>query len=456
MKGDFSRDTFKPERHYARVLMQQGRVQVDADWNEQASILLHHLRTMAMDVIGPHGGPMANPGFEIVTKDSLKLRLDTEINPTEKKRLEGILGGITFLIRAGRYYVNGLLCENETDIAGNAQTDHPDATLEFDALKDKDLLFYLDVWEHHVTALEDEFIREDALGGPDTATRARIVWQVRLAEATEIMSLTGVGDQTWQEWFASLEGNRPQLKARTAPGPVPTDPCTIAPESQYRGPENQLYRVEVHQGSSESKDPLKPVTFKFSRENGSILTSILPGSSTDRLEVVSTRGFAAHDWIELLSNEHELERKPGPLVQVLRVDDGALVIQGLTDVTNFSKVRRWDQVASKDQKLLDGAIAINDQAETWIKLENSIEVQFNPTLKANYRTGDYWLIPARVIGGEIEWPTVPVIGGESIPQSLEPHGVKHYFAPLALLRTGDGAQLIDLRHKFSPLVTTVT
>jgi Family of unknown function (DUF6519) len=450
MKGDFSRDTFKPEQHYARVLMQQGRVQVDADWNEQASILLHHLRTMAMDVIGPHGGPMANPGFEIVTKDSLKLRPDTEINPTEKKRLEGILGGITFLIRAGRYYVNGLLCENETDIAGNAQTDHPDAKLEFEALnKDQNILFYLDAWEHHVTALEDEFIREDALGGPDTATRARIVWQVRFVATQD--TFANFNDQTWTNWFAMLEGIRPQLKARTAPGPIPTDPCTIAPESQYRGPENQLYRVEIHQGSSDPKDPLKPVTFKFSRENGSILTSILPGSSTDRLEVVNTRGFAAHDWIELLSDEHELERKPGPLVQVLRVDDGALVIQGLTDVTNFSKVRRWDQVASKDQKLLDGAMAINDQAETWIKLENSIEVQFNPGLKANYRTGDYWLIPARVIGGEIEWPTVPVVGGESIPQSLEPHGVKHYFAPLALLQTIDGAQL-DLRHKFLPLV----
>ena len=38
MKGDFSRDTFNPRKHYAGVLMQQGRVQIDADWNEQQSI----------------------------------------------------------------------------------------------------------------------------------------------------------------------------------------------------------------------------------------------------------------------------------------------------------------------------------------------------------------------------------------------------------------------------------
>ena len=38
MKGDFTRDTFKKEKHYSGVRMQQGRVQVDADWNEQVDI----------------------------------------------------------------------------------------------------------------------------------------------------------------------------------------------------------------------------------------------------------------------------------------------------------------------------------------------------------------------------------------------------------------------------------
>ena len=31
MKGDFTRNTFDPRKHFARVLMQQGRVQLDAD-----------------------------------------------------------------------------------------------------------------------------------------------------------------------------------------------------------------------------------------------------------------------------------------------------------------------------------------------------------------------------------------------------------------------------------------
>ena len=41
MPGDYSRNTFDPRRHYSGVLMQQGRVQLDADWNEQQAIAAH-------------------------------------------------------------------------------------------------------------------------------------------------------------------------------------------------------------------------------------------------------------------------------------------------------------------------------------------------------------------------------------------------------------------------------
>ena len=37
MKGDFSRFTFDPRKNYTSVLMQQGRAQLDADWNEQST-----------------------------------------------------------------------------------------------------------------------------------------------------------------------------------------------------------------------------------------------------------------------------------------------------------------------------------------------------------------------------------------------------------------------------------
>ena len=67
MKADLTRDTFHPRKHYTRVLTQQGRVQLDADANEQAAILLRYLRTLAADLIGPAGGPENNLGFGITT-----------------------------------------------------------------------------------------------------------------------------------------------------------------------------------------------------------------------------------------------------------------------------------------------------------------------------------------------------------------------------------------------------
>ena len=68
MKGDFSRKTFDEKKHYSRVLMQQGRVQLDSDWNEQVDINLHYLRRLAQDLIGRHGTPANNDGFKIITK----------------------------------------------------------------------------------------------------------------------------------------------------------------------------------------------------------------------------------------------------------------------------------------------------------------------------------------------------------------------------------------------------
>ena len=90
MKGDFSRDTFAPRKHYSSVLMQQGRVQVDADWNEQQRINLHRSGTVARDLIGPSGGRIGGAGFGI-----------------------GVEQGTKLSIGPGKYYVQGILCENE-------------------------------------------------------------------------------------------------------------------------------------------------------------------------------------------------------------------------------------------------------------------------------------------------------------------------------------------------------
>ena len=90
--------------------------------------------------------------------------------------------GKDLLIAPGRIYVDGILCENEAEPAKLlAQPDLPGAALPTAA---GSYAVFLDVWERHVSAGEqraDGFppIREAALGGADTASRVRVVWQVR-------------------------------------------------------------------------------------------------------------------------------------------------------------------------------------------------------------------------------------------------------------------------------------
>ena len=411
MKGDFTRDTFDPARHFSRVLMQQGRVQLDADWNEQSSILLHYLQTLAADLIGPSAGPAAALGFEIKPD------------------------GKVFSIGAGRYYVDGILCENESTCDFTAQPDYPykDKAIDYKnySTQSGNFAVVLDVWERHLTFLDDNLIREVALGGPDTATRAKLVWQVRLLPADSCDEIT----KRLLEISSKL--GKELMQARLKPEAIDPDPCITSPDSLYRGAENQLYRVEIHKSSIDLNGNSQPWSFKWSRENGSIVASWLDTNEDGGLVVSSARGFEAGKWVELTSSSDELTNQPGTFSRVSKVEGGALFLDPAPtwDKNTLQKIRQWDQSAVGDTVLKDGAVVgVEDQ---WFDLEDGIQVRFEP--KHDYFSGDYWLIPARVATGQIEWPQ----DASGDPALLGPRGIRHHFAPLAML-AWDGRSLREL------------
>src|SRR4051812_35434708 len=92
MKGDFSRLTFDAQDEFTSVLVQQGRVLVDADFNEQAAIFSHALRALARDILGDHGG--RGEGFRV---DRWNDGDDVDV----------------LALHPGRYYVDGLPCDND-------------------------------------------------------------------------------------------------------------------------------------------------------------------------------------------------------------------------------------------------------------------------------------------------------------------------------------------------------
>jgi hypothetical protein len=58
--------------------------------------------------------------------------------------------------------------------------------------------------------------------------------------------------------------------------------------------------------------------------------------------------------------------------------------------------------------------------------------------------GDYWIIPARTITRDVEWP-----GPVSAPQFLPPHGIVHHYAPLAIVtRTPNNTFSVDDRRRW--------
>jgi hypothetical protein len=98
-------------------------------------------------------------------------------------------------------------------------------------------------------------------------------------------------------------------------------------------------------------------------------------------------------------------------------------------------LRRWDQ---RQPHLHDGAVPVTEGA--WLELEVGVQVQF--ASEGTYRTGDYWLIPARTLTADIEWP----VDAAGRPLLLPPMGEPAHYAPLA--RVTGPRQITELRRTF--------
>jgi hypothetical protein len=410
MKGDFSRSTFRRIKHYRKVKLQQGRVQVDADWNEQVDIQAYYDQMSLRDIIGSSGAPADDAGFLI-----------SQSSPG------------SYRIGAGRYYVNGLLVENEKDF-------------EVPLSAPGKYLAYLKVWEQGVTALDDPEIRESALGGPDTSVRSKIAWQVLFHSLKEDV------DKEWENLITQSLRSTGTLAARSRHEEGITDACMLPPGAGYRRLENQLYRVEVHDSGQDGRG----ATFKWSRDNGSVMAAVTKISGSEL--TVSSVGRDGHalafredQWIEVTDESRELAGKPGTLAKItdVREETQTLVIaqpigDPITEINYPSRYRpkviRWDSAGKMAIPTFDGA-----PDRGYIHLEDGLEVKFGA---GSYRTGDYWLIPARTVKGDIEWPS------SSGPEALAPEGIIHHYCRLAVLDFNK-RQVTDLRQIF-PSINTLT
>jgi len=467
MRGDFTRYNGDPRRDLTRVMMQQGRLQLDADWNEQVEIFWGFLRGLASDLIGPHGGPEEDCGFRILAEGDFPLTEKGSPSREEQDELRGLLTGEgDFLIGPGRYYVNGMPCSSSSYISYAAQAGPSDVPLQ---KKNKDsFLIYLDAWEISRTEIEEESIREVALLGIDTSTRAKLVWRVGILNLADRGKNPTCGKvkELWQtiveEWQPRNRGIFRARAAEASEGPS-TEPGTLSPDARYRGATNQLYRVEVHQGGTLGSGDSP--TFKYSRENASVVFPIqhINGKvvTLGRFGRDARLGLQVGDWVEIVDDDYELQRRAEPLLRVEQIAPGKRHVTlsdnpGSTvgqDRNKHPLLRRWDHKEGDPRKggleLKQGAATIKegDRDGFWLNLENGVQIQFSKADPSNsYRTGDYWIIPARVATGNVVWPHHK---GEL--EWRGPQGVHHYYAPLAIVSFNSNGVLVtesDCRLRF--------
>jgi|GEM_PF-1859941 len=452
MNGDFSRSTFAAANHFAAVRMQQGSVQLDADWNEQADIVQHQIVTPLSDLLGDFAvsGDPTDPERAGFALSLVEAPGSAGVGPGEPQPPDLQIG-------SGRGYVNGILCENERTCLYTTQPDYPGAAAQHRALIEAGyarFIVYLDVWQRHITAVENPGIRDSALDGADTAMRSRTTWQVKLLPAHAETRASGTPLAESPAWQALLAGERQRgrLGARQKANTTLRD--------------NQLYRVEVHTADGGA------VAFKWSRENGSVAYAV---QSIEALPVhdVAEQAALAYavvlaesdparlflrpgDWVELGTDGDVVNGMRRPLFRItdMQPDLGQVTVGGrdaLPVVPDEAALggrwilRRWDQGSANQPGQLDnvdeaGLLVRSPANVDPIDLENGLQVQFFDA--ADYRPGDYWLIPTRTQfshdRGGVEWPQDAA--GVPLPQS--PHGIHHHYALLGLLHQDAGVWVI--------------
>jgi hypothetical protein len=438
MPGDFSRRTFNPYRDIVGVYEQQGRVRLGADLNELVDALDARLRETSFDTLGPAVVPTTTPdGFLIA-----------------------IAGG-ALTIGPGRAYVDGILVDNHGRSRDGLQSPAFDPQIEEQrgtaaipldkqpyvpvapspfapaAPGDGTYLAYLDVWHRERTWVEEPALLDPALYGIDTTTRRQTVWQVKLHDLEGAAANCSTPADEIPGWDAVTRPSATRLTTNAVGVPASDDPCVIPPSGGFRGVENRLYRVEVHDGGA-----LGTATFKWSRDNASLASAILAVNGAE-LQVVrpgrdAQLRFATGDWVELLDDDRELVGQPGEMAKVQSVDEVRSIVvltaPPATALGERPRIRRWDQRPPGATGLLTATAAPG-------VLEDGVEITFSldPAIAGGtLRAGEYWVFAARVADGSVEQlAAAPPVG---------PH---HHIARLAIVDTVAGV-VDDCRVKWPP------
>lgn len=430
MRGDFTRDTRERARRAGvrSVLLQQGRPLVDADWNEQAGITADRADTLARHVIGRHGAPREEAGFEVSVSDTNAL-----------------------LVGPGYFYAEGLQLHNPSELDYAAQQPASSFGALTTILPNNTAGFvYAEAVLRPSSAGVQAFLSDPALGGIDPVVREEIDWTIRVVRLSD----TGKTAAEMREAFATnrwpalpqwqLTTGGLDADVQTESETVDPTPCELPPTAGYLDQVNRLYRVEVHAPGAPGT-----ATFKWAEDAG-IEAGLVPKDTGFAIDLSPERRgtwFPADAIVEVIDDAHERAGMPGPMGRITSAPDQMLQIDGVpaSALSTRVRIRRW---ASMPVTIPAG--------NAWTVLSKRVRVRF---CAGHYARGSAWTIPARTVLGDIMWPPYQpadqtvTIGSQSVGFYAPGEGRRRY-APLALVRRTSAGTLVrtdDLRDVFSPL-----
>lgn len=475
---DISRINFDAKKHYKSVRMQQGRVLIDDDWNENERIENEDERQTKVDIIGPFGSP--DDGFRIA-------------EPSAGFNNGGV---IDFGITAGTLYLGGLRLELEANetyrlqkdwLQQPPQSDMVPAVTDFGPTGRFDLV-YIEAWQQGVTAVEDGSLFEAALNGADTTGRVRNMRRVHLASDIGFCDCV----DAWAKFAGSNSINNKfeqttdaRLKVTFSNTGLPEDLCTPNSASGYLGAENQAIRVQLVDSTHftwgfDNASPLYKVTVDANRKTVTILTP-----PKDQYHwPLHNQVVEILPWSVILSNGEKVAEEMGHLS---KVDDSYDPVKGTFSLLKLlppppspmptpppvplydfgwywgarSDVKTWPHMDPKDpypeyfyMRIWNRGSDLSDDDSISFNTGTPVDLG-NTGLQVtidgkNLIANDYWVIAAR--------PKTP---SRVVPWDLEtgmaPNGVRRFFAPLAVIQWTNVANvptakiMHDCRRTFNPL-----
>ena len=479
---DISRFLFQPRKHYVGGQLQQGRVLLDSDFNEDARLADEDQRRVLLDIVGPAGTPDGGFGLDL-EKDSEVIKMDVALGGTTVTVLN-------YPIRQGIIYLCGLRFELEQRTVenfldpGNTRTIGDWFVFQRDFLQMKASeaplpmvdpepesrhthLAYLEAWEQTVTAVEDEELLERALGTVDTSVRIRRMARVKIAE----VSNDDTCETAWQavsESIATTMGGtfaedgcelrssaRLRVVFEQGAAEDPCSPCTPGDVGRYLGAQNQAIRIMLvgtdrYVWALNNASPLYRVR-RMTPVGGQVpVLMITPPRDESRWPLHNTV-VEFLGWSAVLDNGEKVADEVGVFARVQTSFDPAtnqFFISAADSAAIDAIVRTWDNNHPDRAQLPNGADPDLDYLflRVWHQVEADDDeillerggphtllerIGLVPDFSSGGlgRPGDYWVVTVRPDTPQriVPWDLTQ-LGG------VAPHGTRHFFTPLQLVR----------------------